>query len=177
MTRLVSIQSISPNIVIDLRYATRNNFLGEAIYSFTTCSLHEDAAHALHQAQLTFEAVGLGLKVWDGFRPLSAQWKLWEKLPDERYVADPRKGGRHTRGTAVDLTLIDLTSGKELPMPTLFDDFSEKAHRDHTSSSQEARKNHLLLEKIMVASGFAPYPTEWWHYDLAAWESYPVIPE
>lgn len=115
--------------------------------------------------------MGLGLKIWDGFRPMPAQWKFWELVPDERYVSDPRKGGRHTRGTAVDLTLI-TGDGQELPMPSPFDDFSEKAHRNYMGATSEEIANRELLQKVMEKHGFIGYASEWWHFDLEGWEEY-----
>jgi D-alanyl-D-alanine dipeptidase len=118
--------------------------------------------------------MGLGLKVWDGFRPMAAQWKFWELVPDERYVSDPRKGGRHTRGTAVDLTLI-TKEGQELLMPSEFDDFSEKAHRDYKEAPLEAIWNRELLREVMESHGFEGLPSEWWHFDLKGWKDYPPL--
>ena len=121
---LVNVAQAIPDIVIDLRYATDNNFTGEVIYIKVVCAVHEDLIPALQAIQAELRELGLGLKIWDGYRPQAAQWRFWELCPDERYVSDPRKGGRHTRGTAVDVTLIDLKTGKEIDMPTLFDDFT-----------------------------------------------------
>jgi D-alanyl-D-alanine dipeptidase len=135
--------------------------------------LKEVALH-LRDVQEELGVMGLGLKIWDGFRPVAAQWKFWELVPDERYVSDPRKGGRHTRGTAVDLTLI-TKDGQELSMPSAFDDFSEKAHRDYAGATKEEIKNRELLQKIMEKHGFIGLPTEWWHFDLAGWESHPPL--
>lgn len=121
--------------------------------------------------QEELESIGLGLKIWDGFRPMAVQWKFWELVPDERYVSDPRKGGRHTRGTAVDVTLI-TKEGQELIMPSSFDDFSEKAHRNYQGASVEAIQNRELLEKVMEKHGFVGIPSEWWHFDFVGWEDY-----
>lgn len=168
---LVDIQSFIPNIQVDLKYATADNFTGQIVYNFHNCLLHKKAALRLRDVQAELETVGLGLKVWDGFRPMAAQWKFWELVPDERYVSDPRKGGRHTRGTAVDLTLI-TKDGQELLMPSEFDDFSEKAHQAYTGASDEAIKNRELLREVMERHGFTGLPTEWWHFDLIGWQNY-----
>lgn len=173
-TDLVPIQSINPNIKIELIYATPENFTGEIVYNFHECLLHEKAAIQLGKVQEELEQMGLGLKVWDGYRPPSAQWKFWELVPDERYVSDPRKGGRHTRGTAVDLTLI-TSEGVELAMPTGFDDFSEMAHLDYQGASEEALKNRELLQNVMKKHGFEGIHTEWWHFDLKGWQEFPPI--
>jgi D-alanyl-D-alanine dipeptidase len=112
--------------------------------------------------------------VFDCYRPLSIQKQLWALLPDERYVIDPRKGSRHNRGAAVDVTLIDA-KGNELEMPTDYDDFSERAHRDYRLLPPSALRNRELLERIMTRHGFQGLATEWWHFDAEGWEHYPVL--
>jgi D-alanyl-D-alanine dipeptidase len=174
VSELVDIQALIPNILVDLKYATEDNFVGQAVYDFHCCLLIKEAALQLYEVQAELEAVGLGLKVWDGYRPTSVQWKFWELLPDERYISDPRKGGRHTRGTAVDLTLV-TSDGKELLMPSGFDDFSEKAHQDYAEASDEAIQNRDFLREVMERHGFIGLPTEWWHFDLVGWKNYPPI--
>ncbi len=173
-SELVDIQSFVPNIQVDLKYATPDNFTGQIVYNFHCCLLLKEACLRLRDVQAELETVGLGLKVWDGFRPVAAQWKFWELVPDERYVSDPRKGGRHTRGTAVDLTLI-TKDGQELVMPSEFDDFSEKAHQDYLGASDEAIKNREFLREVMERHGFTGLPTEWWHFDLMGWQNCPPI--
>lgn len=169
---LVDLEAFIPEIEIDLKYATADNFTGEVVYNFRRCLLVKEAALALRAVQAELQEKGLGLKIWDGFRPMSAQWKFWELVPDERYVSDPRKGGRHTRGTAVDLTLI-TKEGAELSMPSNFDDFSEKAHQDYPGASDLALTNRAILRDVMERHGFMNLPTEWWHFDLIGWENYP----
>ena len=171
---LVNVHSLNPNIQIDLKYATPDNFTGQVVYDFAHCLLLESVARALDDVQRELELLGLGLKIWDGYRPIAAQWKFWEICPDPRYVSDPRKGGRHTRGTAVDLTLVDA-EGHELLMPTAFDDFTEKAHRNYTGTSEEALRNRTLLQTVMERHGFTGLATEWWHFDFKGWENCPVI--
>ncbi len=173
-TELVDLQAFIPQVQIDLKYATPDNFTQQVVYTFPCCLLIKDAALYLKDVQAELEPMGLGLKVWDGFRPMAAQWKFWELVPDERYVSNPTKGGRHTRGTAIDLTLI-TKDGEELVMPSAFDDFSEKAHRNYMEASEEAIKNRKLLETIMEKHGFVGLATEWWHFDLAGWENYPPL--
>ena len=133
--------------------------------------LRRPVAIALARVQSAVKLQGYTLKVFDCYRPLSIQKKFWELVPDERYVADPAKGSKHNRGAAVDLTLID-SSGREITMPSKYDDFSEAAHRDSKKMSKVAKKNMQLLEKAMVAEGFQPLPTEWWHFDFQGWEKY-----
>lgn len=174
VAELIDIHLFIPQIKVDLKYATTDNFTGQIVYNFQCCLLIKEAALQLRKIQEELETIGLGLKVWDGFRPMAAQWKFWELVPDERYVSDPRKGGRHTRGTAIDLTLI-TKDGQELLMPSHFDDFSEKAHRNYAEMSEEAAHNCRLLEEVMARHGFIGLLTEWWHFDLVGWKNYPPI--
>ena len=173
-SELLDIQSIAPQIQVDLKYATVDNFTGQVVYNFHSCLLLEEVVLRLRDVQGELETMGLGLKVWDGFRPIAAQWKFWKLVPDERYISDPRKGGRHSRGTAVDLTLI-TKDGQELPMPSVFDDFSEKAHRDYMGATSAEIANRVLLETGMEKHGFIGLSTEWWHFDLVGWENHPVL--
>jgi len=172
---LVEVSSFIPGIHIDLKYATTDNFTGEIIYDFQYCLLHIDAVRQLKEVQEDLEIIGLSLKIWDGYRPFKAQEKFWELVPDPRYVSNPKKGGRHTRGTAVDLTLVTLKDGEELCMPSKFDDFSEKAHGDYKRGTKEEIYNRGLLKQIMEKHGFVGLATEWWHFDLAGWRDYPPI--
>ncbi len=165
---------VAPHIRLELRYATENNFAHRRLYTVARCLLRDDAARALALVQHDLEQRGLGLKVFDCYRPLSVQKVLWSILPDEKYVANPREGSRHNRGAAVDLTLVDKR-GRELPMPTPFDDFSERAHRDFAALPAEVLRNRALLEAAMARRGFIGLPTEWWHFDLRGWERYPVL--
>lgn len=170
---LVNIQSINSRILIDIRYATPNNFVGRPVYSCAKCFLRRKVALKLDLIQKQLEKIGLGLKLWDGYRPFSVQKIFWKVFPDERYVASPYKGSRHNRGAAVDLTLVDK-EGKELRMPTDFDDFTLKAHRDYQRLPKDVIYNRLLLENVMSEQGFIPLPTEWWHFDDPDGEKYPI---
>lgn len=174
ISELVDIQSVVPSIQVDLKYATSDNFTGQVVYNFNHCLLLKEVALHLRDVQTELETMGLGLKIWDGYRPMAAQWKFWELVPDERYVSDPRKGGRHTRGTAVDLTLI-RNDGQELLMPSVFDDFSEKAHRDYMGATEEAISNRELLQNVMEKHGFIGISSEWWHFDFKDWKNHPPI--
>ncbi len=169
----IDIQALDSSMVLDIRYATTNNFTGKVMYPVARCLLRRDAAFRLLRAEQHLNKQGYRLIVFDGYRPLSVQKKFWAILPDERYVADPAKGSRHNRGAAVDVSLADL-KGNPLPMPSDYDDFSVKAHRDYTGASPEAKKNCAILETAMKNEGFDPFPTEWWHFDAPGWESYPV---
>src|SRR5439155_19902064 len=157
---------------VDIRYATADNFTHQQLYAHARCLLHEAVARRLADVQRELRARGLGLVVYDCYRPLSVQRKMWALVPDERYVSDPAKGSRHNRGAAVDLALVDKR-GRVLPMPSGYDEFTERAHRDFAGGSDaraiEARKNRALLDEVMTRHGFVGLPTEWWHYDAAEW--------
>jgi D-alanyl-D-alanine dipeptidase len=170
---LVDIHSINPRILVDLRYASANNFVGRPVYSCGKCFLRRKVALKLDAIQRQLEKIGLGLKLWDGYRPLSVQKIFWDLCPDPRYVASPAIGSRHNRGAAVDVTLVDKT-GKELKMPTDFDDFSAKAHRHYERLPKEVIYNRTLLQSVMQEHGFIPLNTEWWHFDDVEGEKYPI---
>jgi D-alanyl-D-alanine dipeptidase len=172
---LVDVQKAIPGIVLDIRYATTNNFTGQQLYPFSKCYLRRAAATKLRAAQAELAAMGYGLKIFDGYRPLSVQWKMWEIYPHPGYVADPRKGSRHNRGAAVDVTLIRLADGAELLMPTPYDDFTEKAHRDFMDLPAEAIRNRELLEQVLTKHGFVGLKTEWWHFDDKDWRKYSIL--
>lgn len=171
---LVDIHTIAPTIQLDLRYATVNNFTNQKLYTQARCLLRPEAAAQLAKVQLDLEAKGLGLKVFDCYRPLSVQKRMWEIVPNPDYVANPQQGSRHNRGSAVDLTLVDR-KGTELPMPSNFDEFSPKSHIDYSGGSLEARQNRNLLQQVMKKHGFIPLETEWWHFDAPNWQKYPVL--
>lgn len=171
---LVPISDVDPRIAIDLRYASTRNFVGIALYSSDVALLRETVAERLKRVNDRLVASGHRLMVWDAYRPLSVQQRLFDLVPDERYVADPKKGSRHNRGAAVDVTLADA-NGRELPMPTDFDDFSPRAHRASLGGGATERANYDVLHAAMSAEGFVGLQTEWWHYDDPAWESYPIV--
>ena len=153
-----------PKITVDLRYATADNFTGQVIYTFSDAYLRYGTVKKLAAAQETLAEQGYGLKIWDAFRPVSAQFALWDICPDGRYVANPNKGfSSHSRGNTVDLTLV-TSDGEDVSMPTGFDDFSAKADRDYSDVEEEAAINALLLEETMIEAGFKPYSSEWWHF-------------
>ncbi len=170
---LVDVHTMNPRILLDIRYATTNNFTHRKLYEDASCQLRESTARKLDAAEREVEKLGLRLKVFDCYRPLAVQRKLWAAVPDERYVADPAKGSRHNRGAAVDLTLV-TAGGDELEMPTGYDDFTERAHRDYEAVSKRARRNRALLERVMVKHGFVGLATEWWHFDDREWDKCPV---
>lgn len=172
---LVEIQNINPRIRIDLRYTTADNFMKEPLYpAAARCFLRRETATKLDRVQKALEQQGLGLKVYDGYRPLSVQKRMWARFPIEGYVADPAKGSNHNRGAAADVTLVD-PEGKELAMPSPYDEFSERAHRDHMGGSKAALKNREILQKAMEHDGFHGISTEWWHFDDVDCKKYPIL--
>lgn len=169
----VRVQDYIPTIQQELRYATTNNFTGQVIYTFEEAYLRYGTVKKLQQVCEELETYGIGIKIWDAFRPLQAQAKLWEVCPDEKYVSHPNKGNRnHCRGLAVDITLYDLKTGKELEMPSGFDEFSALGDREYSDCSAKATENSKLLESIMTKCGFKGYSKEWWHYNDT--DTYPI---
>lgn len=172
---LVLVKDIIPDIEIELKYATEDNFTKTKVYPYDICVLQKSTAIKLKKANDELMKMGYRLKIWDAYRPLSVQKIFWELVPDSRYVANPNTGGsKHNRGTAVDVTLVDM-NGNELEMPTGFDDFTEKAARSYGNISETARKNVELLTNIMVKNGFTTITTEWWHYNDSDSDRYGVL--
>jgi zinc D-Ala-D-Ala dipeptidase len=172
--RLVELTTVNPSFVIDARYSTPDNFVAARLYPANRLFLRQKVAAHLNDAQRSLASRGLRVKIWDAYRPLSVQRRMWKLVPDERYVADPEKGSNHNRGCAVDVTLAD-SQGHELPMPTAFDDFTERAHRDYNNLPQEEINNRKLLTDVMERNGFVPFATEWWHFDSSDCSVYPVL--
>jgi zinc D-Ala-D-Ala dipeptidase len=170
---VVDLHGVSPSVRIDIRYATENNFLHKKMYDSARCLLRPAVAAALAQVQEDLQRRGLGLKVFDCYRPPAVQKLLWAALPDERYVANPAKGSRHNRGAAVDLTLVDA-EGRELAMPTEYDAFSPKTHRGYMTLPKDVLRNRRVLEEAMARRGFVGLPTEWWHFDFRDWQRYRI---
>lgn len=173
---IVDIQSIDSTIILDIRYATSNNFTKTILYPVAKAKLRKAAAESLAVVQRELKSKKLGLKVYDAYRPLSIQRKLWEVVPDENFVANPKKGSKHNRGAAVDLTIID-SLGNELEMPTGYDDFTEKAAHEYMGISETAKRNRALLKDVMIRHGFLPIRSEWWHYDFQGWEQFDIMDE
>jgi zinc D-Ala-D-Ala dipeptidase len=166
---------VAAGILIDLRYKKADHFFKRAFYpAAARAKLRPSAAQKIATIQRQLQAQGLSLKVWDAYRPLSVQRAMWKALPDPNYVADPAKGGRHNRGAAVDVTLVDA-QGKELEMPTAHDDFSEKAGAHFNLVSPAAFKNRKLLQDVMTQHGFLLFESEWWHFDDADWQKYEAL--
>ncbi len=177
VTDLVDISTLIPNIKTDCVYATTRNFTGKKIYSKPGCYLLKPVALNLARVQKELESKGLGLLVWDAYRPLPAQQRLWDAVSDDKkkFVANPKMGGKHTRATTVDLTIVRLADGKLLDMGTGHDDFTDKAYYDCPTISNKAKENRKLLHDVMCKHGFEPIAHEWWHFDYKGWRNYPVL--
>lgn len=169
---IVRIRDYIPDIRVDLKYATDDNFTGQVIYDFSDAWLRYGTVLKLEAAQKAAKEHGMTLLCWDAFRPVSAQFRLWEVYPDSTYVANPNTGySSHSRGNTVDITIVS-SDGTVIEMPTGFDDFSALADRDYSDCSQAAAEHARLLEQIMEEAGFKPYFGEWWHFSDT--ETYPV---
>ena len=177
-SNFVDIKRVDPTIAVDLRYAGPNNFTHRPLYSPGMPALVRfSVAQRLVFAQKYLRAQGYGLKIWDAYRPQAAHQQLWEANKNNSYVADPKEvGSMHTRGAAVDVTLVDL-KGKEVPMPTEFDNFTPAAMINYQGSDPVIRSNLKLLQKAMGRAGFYGLRTEWWHFCAADWTTFPPVAE
>ncbi|HEX2927409.1 MAG TPA: M15 family metallopeptidase [Ruminiclostridium sp.] len=168
---LVLVSDYSSGFSIDMKYATFDNFTGKTLYPSPTCVLTKGTLEKLIKANNILTKQGYRIKIWDAYRPLSVQKIMWEAAPDKNYVASPNgSGSKHNRGAAVDVTLVD-SKGKELKMPTGFDNFTAKASPNYKGMTAEQRKNLNILTNAMTSSGFKPLSTEWWHFDDTDWKS------
>jgi D-alanyl-D-alanine dipeptidase len=174
---LVELTRLDPTIKLDIRYATKNNFLGKAVYKQSRAFLQRPAAEALIRVNQIVRRQGYGLVVFDGYRPWSVTKVFWDVTPADKkiFVADPAKGSRHNRGCAVDLSLFDLKTGVEVKMPSEYDEMTERAHINYECTTPEPRRLRELLRAAMTAEGFAVYEPEWWHYDYKDWKEYPIM--
>jgi len=160
----VHLKDLSPDFVYELKYATPDNFLKQAVYDCGECYLRKSTAEALVKANEAFKQLGYRIKLFDCYRPLSVQKKMWKILPGTHYVANPAKGSKHNRGAAVDLTLVDA-QGKELNMGTPFDFFGKEAHHTYTEHTKEVLENRKLLKETLNKYNFKSIYSEWWHYE------------
>jgi D-alanyl-D-alanine dipeptidase/outer membrane protein assembly factor BamB len=170
----VELKRLDPTIVIELPYATEDNFCKAVLYPVERCFLRRKVAEALLSAHRSLADRGLGLKVWDGYRPHSVQYLMWEKSPLPGFVGHPKEGSKHNRGAAVDVTLVELATGNELPMPTPYDEFSPRARRGYLKVSAEIAENRRILQTGMRANGFMTIESEWWHFDHRDWSQFPL---
>jgi len=169
----IELITLAPTVRVDIRYATADNFTKTKIYDCGRCYLRPEAAAAIAKAQDNLSKEGLGLKMFDCYRPSPYQQRLWDKVPDPNYVTPPAKGSMHSRGAAVDLTLVDLTTGKALDMGTPYDFFGPEAHTDYTNHPKTVLDNRIKLRRAMEAVGFQGIRTEWWHFSYRA-QTYPL---
>jgi len=174
---LVELTKLDPTIRLDIRYATKNNFLGKAVYKQRRAFLQRPAAEALVRVNQILRRQGYGLVVFDGYRPWAVTKVFWDVTPPDKkiFVADPAKGSRHNRGCAVDLSLFDLKTGELVKMPSEYDEMTERAHINYECGTAEAKRLRELLRAAMSAEGFAVYEPEWWHYDYKDWKEYPIM--
>lgn len=175
--KLLNINEFVKYLQVDLKYSTTNNFTGKRLYPnhLKTPFLILKAATALKSIAVELENQGYGIKIFDAYRPYYVTKRFWELIKDERYVANPAKGSGHNRGVAVDLTLFDIQTGKELNMGTGFDNFSDTAHHSFKNLSSEVIANRKRLKETMEKFGFVALETEWWHYALPNSTNYPIL--
>ena len=171
---LVEIVKLDPTFKLDIRYATSNNLVGRPVYTEARAFLQRPAAEALVKVNSELKTYGFGLMIFDGYRPWSVTKIFWDITPEEdkKFVADPKKGSRHNRGCAVDLTLYELGSGEEIPMTGVYDEMSERSYPDYKGGTDKQREMRDLLRSKMEAHGFTVYEFEWWHFDYNEWRTY-----
>lgn len=175
-TDLVELIKLDPTIKLDIRYATSNNLVHRPVYTEARAFLQRPAAEAVVRANAALKPLGYGLLIFDGYRPWSVTKIFWDVTSTEnkKFVADPKKGSRHNRGCAVDLSLYDLKTGKEIEMTGVYDEMSERSYPDYKGGTDQQRKMRDLLRTKMEEQGFTVYPYEWWHFDFNDWQSYGI---
>jgi D-alanyl-D-alanine dipeptidase len=173
---LIELIRLDETIKLDIRYATANNFVGRPVYPEARVFLQRPAAEALVRVNRKLTKKALGLVIFDGYRPWAITKLFWDVVPEDKrkFVADPAKGSKHNRGCAVDLSVYDRTSGKLIPMPSDYDEFTERASPDYPGGTDEERANREMLRKLMEAEGFTVNPNEWWHFDYKGWQEYAI---
>ena len=177
LLEMMELKQLVPNIKYDLAYAQKSNFTKHRLYSkgLKSTYLRKEPALALAKIAEELADKGLGILVWDAYRPYSVTERFWKLIHDERYVANPIKGSGHNRGIAIDMTLYELSSGTLIDMPTGFDDFSEIAHHGYQNISEINIKNREILKEVMEKNGFIKFETEWWHYSWPSPSKYDVL--
>lgn len=172
---LIDLEKFIPGIVLDIRYATTNNFTGEVIYDVAKAYARKPVAEALLRVQKDLSQQGLGIKIFDAYRPYRATVKFYEVYRDTTYVASPYRGSRHNRGCAIDMTLINTSTGQELKMPTGYDAFTRAAWPSTAVADSLIRKNRQMLIAVMEKHGFRVNSSEWWHFDFIGWREFEVL--
>ena len=173
---LVELIKLNKTFKLDIKYATADNFVGRAVYPEARAFLQRPAAEGVVRVHKLLKKEGLGIVVYDGYRPWSITKLFWEVVPEDKrkFVADPAKGSKHNRGCAIDLSIYNLKTGRAVPMPSAYDEFTERASPDYKGGSDEERANREKLRQLMEAAGFTVNPNEWWHFDLVGWERYAI---
>ncbi|WP_449435752.1 M15 family metallopeptidase [Pedobacter steynii] len=172
---LIEIKREIPNIKLDIKYATKNNFMNQVMYKEARAFARKPVVAQLKKIQLVLNKKGYGLKIFDAYRPYAITLAFYQKALNKNFVANPKKGSKHNRGCAVDLTLIDLKTGKELQMPTPYDSFAEQASPSYSNLPPQVIKNRTLLITTMQAYGFRVIKNEWWHFDFIGWKNYALM--
>ena len=174
---LVELVKLDPTIKLDIRYATTNNFLGTPVYTQARAFLQRPAAEALLRAHRELKAQGYGLIIHDGYRPWYITKIFWDAVPSDKkiFVADPAEGSKHNRGCAVDLSLYDLKTGREVTMPSGYDEMTDRAYADYPGGTPDERERRAILRQAMEKQGFKVIPKEWWHFDYQDWKQYPIM--
>lgn len=172
--KFLNMETLIPDAILDVRYATENNFTKQVVYDSATVYLVNDAARALQKVADDLREEGMVLVLFDGYRPIAIQEKFWEIFPNPTYVANPKTGSRHNRGAAIDLSLA-YADGTYLNMPTDYDHFGEEAAQDYMDLTEQQINNRAVLRKAMEKHGFSALASEWWHFDYANWQNYPII--
>lgn len=174
---LVALTSLDPSIKLDIRYASTNNFLGTPVYSQARAFLQRPAAEAVARANRTLQPIGYGLLIHDAYRPWYITKVFWDATPDDkkRFVADPQQGSRHNRGCAVDLSLYELSTGREVEMTGVYDEMSDRSYPNYPGGTSRERWRRDLLRQAMENQGFQVYEFEWWHFDYKDWQKYPIL--
>ena len=173
---LIELITLEPTIKLDIRYATDDNFVGKKVYPEARAFLQKPAAKAVAKVHRKLREKGLGIVVFDGYRPWSITKLFWEVTSEDKrkFVANPAKGSKHNRGCAVDLSIFDLKTGQPIEMPSGYDEFTERASPDYAGGTPDQRANRDMLRKLMEDAGFTVNPNEWWHFDYKDWEKYAI---
>jgi len=172
---LIDLEDFIPGLILDIRYATENNFTHQKVYKSPKAFVRWPVAKSLAFVQEELAKQNLGLKIFDAYRPYAATVLFYEIYKDTTFVASPWSGSRHNRGAAVDLSIVDLETGEEIQMPTGFDDFTEVASPDYSKLPKNVLENRELLINTMQKHGFKVYEAEWWHYDFVGWQEFPLM--
>ncbi len=173
---LIELITLDPSIKLDIRYATDNNFVGRPVYPEARAFLQKPAAAAVVRVHKKLKEKGLGIVIFDGYRPWTITKLFWDVVPEDKrkFVANPAKGSKHNRGCAIDLSIFDLKTGQLIDMPSGYDEFTERASPDYKGGTPQQTANREMLRKLMEAEGFTVNPNEWWHFDYKSWQDYAI---